>query len=175
MNSPTRAPTATNRRPQDDPFSPARIVKIADFRARLTSFLRHSERICAKWDLTPQRYLLLLTIKGAPDGDERMSFTQIAERLQLERNTVTELCARAEQAGLIRREPSAIDQRVVYLRLTREGERRLRGALLETDDLRRELAGAFEELRDSFETAWPTTSSRSRLSRRNSPSSGSLS
>ena len=133
---------------------PERIIRIAEFRARLTSFLRHSERICAKWDLTPQRYLLLLTIKGASDGGERMSFTEIAGRLQLERNSVTELCARAEQAGLVRREPSPIDQRVVYLRLTREGERRLDGALLETDDLRRELAEAFAQLRDSFEIAW---------------------
>jgi DNA-binding MarR family transcriptional regulator len=150
------APTArASLRPDDDAIPLERIVKIADFRARLTSFLRQSERICAKWDLTPQRYLLLLTIKGAAAGDERMSFTAIAERLQLERNTVTELCARAQHAGLIRREPSASDQRVVYLRLTGEGERRLRGTLLETDDLRRELAVGFEELRDSFETAWP--------------------
>jgi DNA-binding MarR family transcriptional regulator len=136
-----------------DPLPLDRIMRIADFRADLRSFLRHSERVCVRWELTPQRYLLLLMIKGAPSGEQRISFTALADRLQLERNTVTDLCARAEQAGLITRRPSQTDQRVVYLHLTDEGERRLRGALLESDDLRRELADAFETLSRSFTSA----------------------
>jgi DNA-binding MarR family transcriptional regulator len=71
--------------------------------------------------------------------------------LQLSRNSVTELCARAEEIGLIRREPSATDQRVVYLRLTEEGDRRLRGVLLESDLLRRDLDDAFQRLTTSFQ------------------------
>lgn len=138
-----------------------RVIKIADFRSSLRSFLRQSERICADWSLTPQRYLLLLAIKGAPAGDERLTFTEVAERLQLERNTVTELCARAEQAGLLRREPSTTDQRVTYLHLTGEGERRLRGALLASDELRLHLADVFDELRESFELAWARPGRRS--------------
>ena len=64
-------------------------------------------------------------IKGAPDGTERTTMTELAERLQLAQNTVTELVARAEVAGLLEREPSQADGRVVYLRLTKEGDRRL--------------------------------------------------
>lgn len=128
-------------------------MRLAEFRARLREFLRHNERACARWDLTPQRFLLLLAIKGAPDGSERMSFTDLSVRLQLSRNTVTELCARAEEVGLLTREPSEVDHRVVYLRVTEEAERRLAGVVGESDSYRNELTSAFEELTDSFRLA----------------------
>src|SRR5215216_3369498 len=131
--------------PNSAPIPLDRFIKIAEFRAHLRTFLRHNERACRRWDLTPQRYLLLLAIKGAPDGSERLSLTGIAGRLQLSRNTVTELCARAENAGLVMREPSETDLRVVYFRLTDEGERRLLGALHESDEYRQQVMGAFEE------------------------------
>ena len=130
-----------------------RVIRIAAFRSQLRSFLRHSERRCLSLGLTPQRFVLLLLIDGAPDGSRRASFTDLAARLELERNTVTELCARAEEAGLIVREPSSLDKRVVYLRLTKEGDRLLQRALAETDDARRELLEAFESLADAFRAA----------------------
>ncbi|HEY8409241.1 MAG TPA: MarR family transcriptional regulator [Gaiellaceae bacterium] len=130
-----------------------RVIRIAAFRSQLRSFLRHSERRCLSLGLTPQRFVLLLLIDGAPDGSRRASFTDLAARLELERNTVTELCARAEEAGLIAREGSAVDKRVVYLRLTKDGDRLLQRALAETDDVRRELLEAFELLADAFRTA----------------------
>jgi DNA-binding MarR family transcriptional regulator len=130
-----------------------RVIRIAAFRSQLRSFLRHSERRSVALGLTPQRYLLLLMIDGSPDGTRRASFTDLAARLQLERNTVTELCARAEEAGLIAREASELDRRVVYLRLTKEGDRLLQRALAETADARRELAEAFDLLSDAFRIA----------------------
>jgi DNA-binding MarR family transcriptional regulator len=130
-----------------------RVIRIAAFRSQLRSFLRHSERSCLAVGLTPQRFLLLLMIDGSPDGSRRASFTELAVRLQLERNTVSELCARAEEAGLIARQASALDKRVVYLRLTKEGDRLLQRALAETDDVRRELVDAFELLAGAFLTA----------------------
>jgi DNA-binding MarR family transcriptional regulator len=75
--------------------------------------------------LTPQRHLLLLMIKGAPDGSEQATVMELAQRLQLAQSTVTELVNRAEEAGLLERERSAADGRVAHLRLTGEGERRL--------------------------------------------------
>ena len=97
----------------------------AEFRSALRRFLRRSERIARSAGLTPQRYLLLLMIKGAPDGSERSTVTELAERLQLAQSTVTELVRRAEEVGLVARETSALDGRVAHLRLTEEGERRL--------------------------------------------------
>jgi hypothetical protein len=48
------------------------------------------------------------------------------------------------------RESAEHDLRVVHLRLTDEGERRLGGALLENEDYRSELIDAFGELSESF-------------------------
>ena len=65
-------------------------------------FLRKSERIARQCGLTPQRYTLLLMIKGSPSGREQSTVTELAERLQLAQSTVTELVRRAEEAGLDR-------------------------------------------------------------------------
>ena len=110
-------------------------VRVAAFRSAIRRFLRDSERVARSNDLTPQRYLLLLMIKGAPNRKERSTVTELAERLQLAQSTVTELVGRAEEVGLIAREPSSDDGRVAHLRLTKEGERRLAGAFasLESD------------------------------------------
>jgi DNA-binding MarR family transcriptional regulator len=137
----------------DETIPLERVVRIADFRAGLREFLRHNEIVCRRAGLTPQRYLLLLAIKGAPGGAERLSFTEVADRLRLTRNTVTELCARAEEAGLIEREPSEVDQRVVYLRVTPEGERRLYAVIRASDGDRRELREAFDRLTETVRVA----------------------
>jgi DNA-binding MarR family transcriptional regulator len=101
------------------------VITVAEFRSALRRFLRRSELVADSCGLTPQRYLLLLMIKGAPDGSGRSTVTELAERLQLAQSTVTELVARSVDAGLIEREASVVDARVTFLRLTPEGERRL--------------------------------------------------
>ena len=103
-------------------------VRVAEFRSALRRFLHQAERVSRGAGLTPQRYLLLLMIKGAADGSQRSTVTQLADRLQLAQSTVTELVARAEETGLVTRAASAYDGRVVHLRLTLEGERRLGAA-----------------------------------------------
>jgi DNA-binding MarR family transcriptional regulator len=113
--------------------------RAAELRVSLRRFLRTSEQIARKHRLTPQRYALLLMIKGAPDGSERSTVTELAERLQLAQSTVTELVRRAESAGLIRRQPSPRDGRVAYLSLTPEAERRLAGAVGDLGPERRRL------------------------------------
>ena len=101
------------------------VVTVAEFRSALRKFLRRSELVADSCGLTPQRYLLLLMIKGAPDGSGRSTVTELADRLQLAQSTVTELVARSVEAGLLEREGSESDGRVTYLQLTEEGERRL--------------------------------------------------
>src|SRR5213080_1469011 len=101
------------------------VSAVAEFREALRRFVRRSERIARKSGLTPQRYLLLLMIKGARDGSEQSTVTELSERLQLAQSSVTELVRRAEEAGLIERRQSTDDGRVAYLQLTREGESRL--------------------------------------------------
>ena len=127
-----------------------RVIAIADFRAALRVFLRHSERAARRNGLTPQRHLLLLMIKGAGDGSEQLTVGAAAERLQLGPSTTTELVDRTEDVGLVRRERSSEDGRVVYLRLTNEGERRLAAVLDELESDRRELQQALRAVTRSF-------------------------
>jgi DNA-binding MarR family transcriptional regulator len=129
-----------------EPPSVRDVVSVAEFRAALRRFLRHSERIARQSGLTPQRHLLLLMIKGAPDGSERSTVTELAERLQLAQSTVTELVSRAEEAGLVGREPSRADGRVAHLRLTREGEQKLARSFTSHARERAALRDAFRHL-----------------------------
>jgi DNA-binding MarR family transcriptional regulator len=131
-----------------DRVSLSEYQSVADLRAALRKFLRVGERAARRHGLTQQRYLLLLMIKGADDGSQRSTVTALSERLQLAQSTVTELAARAEEAGLVTRYPSTDDGRVVYFSLTPDGERRLSAVMRELRRERASLAkmvGAFAE------------------------------
>ena len=127
----------------------SRVVEVAEFREALRRFLRQSERVARQSGLTPQRHLLLLMIKGAPDGSEQSTVTELADRLQLAQSTVTELVSRAEEAGLVERTQSQTDARVAHLRLTPEGERRLERSFTGLGTERSQLRDAFAHLDDS--------------------------
>src|SRR5881394_2637044 len=130
----------------DPPHPPVEFARVAEFRAALRVFLRKAERNARKAGLTPQRYLLLLMIKGAPGGNEQSTVTELAERLQLAQSTVTELVSRAEEIGLVERERSLDDGRIAFLRLTPEGERRLAASFTSNERERQALSKAFEHL-----------------------------
>ena len=117
----------------------ADVVIVAEFRSALRKFMRRTELVADSCGLTPQRYLLLLMIKGAPDGSGRSTVTELAEHLQLAQSTVTELVKRAEESGLVRREGAEHDGRVARLQLTDEGERRLARVFRAHEDERRRL------------------------------------
>jgi DNA-binding MarR family transcriptional regulator len=85
-------------------------------------------------------------VKGAADGSERSTVTELAERMQLAQSTVTELVSRAEEAGLLEREQSQTDARVAHLQLTVEGERRLELAFTGLAAERANLRAAFTHL-----------------------------
>jgi DNA-binding MarR family transcriptional regulator len=131
-------------------YSTNDVIAVAEFRAALRQFLRRTERIARQSDLTPQRYHLLLMVKGAADGSERSTVTELSERLQLAQSTVTELVSRAEEAGLLAREQSQDDARVAHLRLTAEGERRLSLAFTALATERSNLREVFRHLDESL-------------------------
>jgi DNA-binding MarR family transcriptional regulator len=123
---------------------------VADLRAALRKFLRVGEQAARRHGLTQQRYQLLLMIKGAGDGSQRSTVTALSDRLQLAQSTVTELVARAEEAGLVTRCQSTDDGRVVFFSLTPDGERRLSAVVRELRTERATLASmvaAFAESR----------------------------
>lgn len=122
------------------------VQRAAAFRVALRGFVRESERTARKSGLTPQRYLLLLLVKSAEDGTERATISELGRRLQLAQSTVTELVNRAVAAGLVRRQTSADDGRVVYVELTEEGERRFAETFRALADERRALREAVTDL-----------------------------
>ena len=113
----------------------------------------HPPQRTGRAPLGPDPAALTAAAEGAPDRGERLTVSELADCLALSLNTVTELCGRAGEAGLVRREESTSDLRLVYFRLTEEGERRLHGALLETERYRDELVRSFSGLSESFRVA----------------------
>jgi MarR family transcriptional regulator, organic hydroperoxide resistance regulator len=128
-------------------------MRLAAFREALRDFESRTEHVLRAWGLTPQRYLLLVFVKGALDASERPTMSELRRRLKLSANSVTELVTRAEEAGLVVREPAEHDQRFVYVTLTDEGEQALAGALRETEEYRRDFAESFDTLATTFRAA----------------------
>jgi DNA-binding MarR family transcriptional regulator len=130
-----------------------RAMRVAEFRAALREFQSRTEEVARNWGLTPQRYLLLLFVKGAAGGAERATLSELTERMKLSPNTVTELVIRAEEAGLVRRRTAKHDLRFVHVSLTAEGESALGGAMAENAQYRRGLARRFDALESAFRAA----------------------
>lgn len=154
--SPSSTPhpeTLPDRGAQDDPADEPTLAEYqhaATLRAALRAFLRRGEHVSREHGLTPQRHLLLLMIEGAPDGSRQATVSDLASRLSLAQSTVTELIDRSEAAGLVVRAASDSDGRVVLVRLTPDGERRLART---TAELRAERAALRAVLSQGSETA----------------------
>ena len=116
----------------------------AQLRMALRRFLSRSEQITRAHGLTPQRYQLMLLIKAA--ADQAATVGELSRKLSISQSGITQLVRRAEDLGLIRRQLSARDARVHPLRLTREGERRLAGAVAELGAERAALLSALAEI-----------------------------
>jgi DNA-binding MarR family transcriptional regulator len=130
----------------DGPISVDDAIAVAEFRAALRAVMRTTERKARRAGLTPQRYQLLLTIKGAPDRSESLTVTDVADRLQVAQSTATELVSRAEEAGLVHRAGSPKDGRVAVVHLTELGNQRLADCFLDLRDEREALTRAFSSL-----------------------------
>jgi DNA-binding MarR family transcriptional regulator len=102
-------------------FSRAEYERLAEFRYQLARFLRRRKDAARAEGLQPQQYELLLVIAGLPRGTQP-TIKEIARQLCLEHHTVVELADRLEKRGLLKRQSSGEDRRMVLLQLTREGQ-----------------------------------------------------
>jgi DNA-binding MarR family transcriptional regulator len=100
-------------------------VALAEFRYQLRRFLRHMEEESRHLGVNPQQYQLVLAIKGLPKG-QVPTITCLAERMQLNHNTMVELVDRCEERKMLHRERSLSDRRQVTLAIAPEGEAMLR-------------------------------------------------
>ncbi len=94
---------------------------LAQFRYQLRRFLRFSEEVTRNEGVTPLQYQLLLQIKGFP-GRDWATIVELAERLQAKHHGIVALITRCEKSGLVVRNTSSNDLRLVEVRLTRKGE-----------------------------------------------------
>lgn len=97
---------------------------LAELRYRIRHFLREGDALAQAAGLEPQQYLLLLTIRGLPQGEEATIRT-LAERLALKHHSVVELIDRLETHGYVRRSRGRDDRRRVLVSLLPRGERLL--------------------------------------------------
>jgi len=139
---------------KSEPSSPAAPYReAAALREALRVFARRSELATRAAGLTPRIYQLLLMIRTARRGDGRAGFSELEERLQLGKSTVTELVSRCEQRRLVRRELDGARRGVVRIRLTPDGERRLTRVVWELGDERRQLLSLLADLAGDAEVA----------------------
>ncbi|VTU39086.1 MarR family winged helix-turn-helix transcriptional regulator [Variovorax sp. RA8] len=99
-----------------------RLEALSEFRYRLRSFLRFSEDAARDAGITVLQYQLLLHTQGFA-GREWASVSEIAERLQAQPHGVVALVSRCEEAGLVRRQHSTVDRRLVEVHLLPKGRK----------------------------------------------------
>ena len=73
----------------------------------------------ARFGLTGSRFILLRLLHGAPS--QKLTMGEIAVRMNLGPNTVTQLVDALTERGLVERQAGEYDKRVVYAALTEQG------------------------------------------------------
>lgn len=93
----------------------------AEFRHHLKRFLKAAEQNAKAAGLDASQYQLLLIVKGMPDG-VYPHITMLAKRLLVEAHSAVELADRLHRKGLVERFREGSDRRLVFVRLTEEGD-----------------------------------------------------
>jgi DNA-binding MarR family transcriptional regulator len=99
--------------------------RLLQFRTGIRQFLSWSEAQATAVGVTPAQHQLMLAVRGH-HGDGDPTVTDIADALVLRHNSAVGLIDRAVEAGLVVRHIDANDSRVVRLRLSALGNKRIR-------------------------------------------------
>src|SRR5712664_2156915 len=102
----------------------AEYLALAELRYRLRKFVGEGDAVARAAGLEPQQYLLLLALRGLPEGMEATIRT-LAERLALKHHSAVELIDRLESHDYVRRSRSRDDRRRVLVTLLPRGEKLL--------------------------------------------------
>jgi DNA-binding MarR family transcriptional regulator len=105
-------------------ISTAEYRALAQLRYLIRHFVSEGDSVARAVGLEPQQYLLLLSVRGLPDGEEA-TIRALAERLALKHHSVVELIDRLEAHGYVRRTRGREDRRRVLVSLLPRGERML--------------------------------------------------
>lgn len=125
-------------------------ARLLAVRTTLRRFEQWSAEQAAQQGLTAQQHQLLLAVQGHRDV-AGPSIGQVSDYLMIRHHSAVELVSRSEGAGLLVRVPDHQDGRVVRLRLTALGRRRLRalsgGHIAELDRLLQVVGEVVAQLR----------------------------
>jgi DNA-binding MarR family transcriptional regulator len=103
-------------------ISEAEYQAMAELRYRIRLFLRESDAAARSAGLEPQQYLMLLAIRGLPDGNSA-KIRSLADSLLIKHHSAVELVDRLERRGLVRRSRGREDRRQVLVSLLPRGHR----------------------------------------------------
>lgn len=122
---------------------------LAELRYRIRHFIQEGDAAAQRSSLEPQQYLMLLAIRGLPQGAVA-TISTLAERMALKHHSAVELIDRLESHGLVRRSRGHGDKREVRVSLLPRGskllERVARGRLSELKSSGASLANAITAL-----------------------------
>jgi DNA-binding MarR family transcriptional regulator len=105
-------------------ISTAEYRALAELRHLIRKFVREGDAVARAAGLEPQQYLLLLAIRGLPEGEEA-TIRAVADRLALKHHSAVELIDRLEAHGYVRRNRCRDDRRRVFVSLLPRGEKLL--------------------------------------------------
>jgi len=121
---------------------------LAALRYRIRLFLSEGDAAARREGLEPQQYLLLLAVRGLPQG-AKATIQALAERLMLKHNSTVELIDRLETHGYLRRSQSREDRRCILVKLLPRGKQLVERVARERLT---ELRGGGEALSDALDT-----------------------
>jgi DNA-binding MarR family transcriptional regulator len=121
---------------------------LAALRYRIRLFLSEGDAAARREGLEPQQYLLLLAVRGLPEG-AKATIQALAQRLMLKHNSTVELIDRLETHGYLRRSQSREDRRCILVKLLPRGKQLVERVARERLT---ELRGGGEALSDALDT-----------------------
>ena len=103
-------------------ITPSEYQAMAELRYRIRLFLLEGDAAARSSGLEPQQYLLLLAIRGMPDGASA-KIQSLADSLLIRHHSAVELVDRLESHGYVRRSRGKEDRREVLVSLLPKGQR----------------------------------------------------
>lgn len=103
-------------------LSRADYTLLAGFRHALRQFLHFSEEASRRTGVPPHQHQAMLAIAGAA-AQEQITVGKLAEQLQITHQSAVGLAGRMETKGLVKKQHSSADKRLVFIRLTAAGRR----------------------------------------------------
>lgn len=125
------------------------LEKVAELRLALRRFQAATDRVTARHGLTSRQYDLLAVLH-APSRAGAVA-SAIADELSISRNAMTGLVSRAEDAGLVVRQPDRNDARRKPLSPTADGSRCYRAVASELHAERNQLLKALRRAANEVE------------------------